>query len=83
MKVGDLVRNVSAVRTNPVVNESRGWEPVPAGHVGVVIGVRQTTLNASWNPNGVGDVYVDVELTANGEAVRCGNYLSSTFEIVA
>ena len=83
MKVGDLVRNVSAVRTNPVVNESRGWEPVPAGRVGVVVGVRQTTLNASWNPNGVGDVYVDVELTANGEKVRCGNYLASTFEIVA
>jgi hypothetical protein len=83
MKVGNLVRNEVAVRTNPIVNESRGWEPIPAGHVGLVVGVRQTDLNAHHNANGKGDVYVDVELVANGEKVRCGNYLASMFEIVA
>ena len=82
MKVGNLVRNVLAVRTNPVVNESRGWQPLEAGHTGVVVGVRQTKFNASYNKDGKGDVYVDVHLSVNGETVRCGNYLSNTFEVV-
>jgi len=82
MQVGDLVRNVRAVRTNPVVNESRNWEPIEAGHVGVVVAVRETTLNACYHPDGKGDVYVDVVLAANGEKVRCGNYHSGTFEVV-
>ena len=83
MKIGDLVRNVLSVRTNPVVNESRGWEPVSAGHIGVVTGGRQTTLNASYDKDGKGDVYVDVVLTVDGERVRCGNYLQGCFEAVA
>ena len=82
MKVGDLVRNVRAVRTNPVVNEGRDWKPVESGHVGVVTAVRQTDLNACYNKDGKGDVYVDVVLAANGDRVRCGNYHSGTFEVI-
>ena len=82
MKVGDIVRNVYPVRTNPVVNESRGWAPIEPGCLGVVTGVRQTGLNALYNKDGKGDVYVDVHLTYNGDSVRCGNYISSTFEVV-
>ena len=83
MKVGNIVRNVMAVRTNPVVNESRGWEPVEAGYTGIVTRVKETKYNASYNPTGKGDVYVDVHLSVNGETVRCGNYLSSTFQVIA
>ena len=83
MKVGDLVRNRFAVRTNPVVNESRGWSPVPAGHTGVVTNVKQTNLNATWNKDGKGDVYVDVHLFTPAGHIRCGNYLASTFEVIA
>lgn len=83
MKVGDLVRNVFAVRTNPVVNESRGWKPIEPGHTGVVVSVKQTELNAYWAPDGKGDVYVDVHLSVDGKTVRCGHYLASTFEVIA
>jgi len=83
MKVGDLVRTRLAVRTNPVVNESRGWLPIEAGQTGVVVAVKETNLNASWNKSGKGDVYVDVHLSVGGETIRCGNYLASTFEVIA
>jgi len=77
MKVGDIVRNVWPVRTNPVVNESRGWEPIESGHIGIVVAVRPDRLN---NPPLSG--YCDVVLSVNGETVRCGNYGQSTFEVV-
>ena len=83
MKVGNLVRNVLPVRTNPVVNEARGWQEVPAGQTGVVIAVRETDLNAWMRPDGKGDTYVDVRLTVDGELIRCGNYLAGHFEVVA
>lgn len=82
MQVGDIVRNIRDVRTNPVVNESRGWKPIPGGHLGIVLDVRQTDLNAWINANGKGDVYVDVMLSVNGESVRCGNYHSGGFEVI-
>ena len=82
MKVGDLVRNVHAVRTNHVVNAVRDWEPIEAGYVGIVVAVRETTLNACYHPDGKGDVYVDVVLAANGNMVRCGNYHSRIFEVL-
>ncbi len=83
MKVGDMVRNTMPVRTNPVVNESRGWSPINAGHLGIVTAVRQTSLNSSYRADGKGDVYVDVLLSVNGESVRCGNHLAGTFSVVA
>ncbi len=73
MQVGDTVRNILEVRTNPVVNESRGWSPIPVGHFGIVTKVKQSDHN---------HVYVDVLLAVDGEAVRCGNYHSGTFEVV-
>jgi hypothetical protein len=86
MQVGDTVRNILEVRTNPVVNESRGWSPIPAGHLGIVMKVKQTNLNARHSAGGkvtlMGDVYVDVLLAVDGEPVRCGNYHSGTFEVV-
>ncbi len=83
MKVGNLVRNVFAVRTNPVVNDSKGWHPIEPGHTGIVVEVRKTKLNADWNKDGKGDVYVDVHLSVDGKTVRCGNYLANTFEVIA
>ena len=82
MKIGTLVRNKYAVRTNPVVQESLGCEEVPAGFLGVVVDVRETELNAWMRPDGKGDTYVDVHLQVKGEIVRCGNYLASAFEEV-
>ena len=84
MKVGDMVRNVIPVRTNPSVNDLVGdGNPVKTGHLGIVIGVRQTNLNSSYRADGKGDVYVDVLLSVNGESVRCGNHLAGTFSVVA
>ena len=79
MKVGDVVRNTLAVRTNPIVHD----HPIEAGFLGIVIDVRQTDLNAGYRDDGKGDVYVDVILSVNGESVKCGNYHSGTFEVVA
>ena len=86
MQVGDFVRTVLPVRTNPVVNDSRGWEPIPPGRIGIILGVRQTELNAQHRADGEGDVYVDVELAggfdSNGARVRLGNYHSASFEVI-
>ena len=82
MKVGDMVRNVMPVRTNSVVNESRGWSPIEPGYTGIVMAVKQTKFNASLNGTGKGDVYVDVHLSVEGESVRCGNYGSGFFEVI-
>ena len=78
MKTGNIVRNIMSVRTNPVVNESRGWKPIDPGHLGIVIDVRPDTLN---NPP-LFD-YVDVMLSVDGTPVRCGNYAATTFEVIA
>jgi hypothetical protein len=78
MKIGDLVRNVWAVRTNPAVNESRGWAPIEAGYVGIVLDVRPDTLNDPPLIN-----YVDVMLSVDGAPVRCGNYGQGHFEVIA
>ncbi len=78
MRTGDIVRNISQVRTNPVVNESRGWKPIEPGYLGIVLDVRPDTLN---NPP-MSD-YVDVMLSVEGEAVRCGNYCAGFFKVVS
>jgi len=78
VKIGDMVKNITAVRTNMAVHD----HPVEAGCLGIVTGVRQTNLNASYRANGKGDVYVDVMLSVNGEGIRCGNYLAGAFEVV-
>jgi len=82
LQVGNIVRTVREIRTNPVVAESRGWDPVPANAYGVVTRVEQTNLNASWNSSGKGDVYVDVHIfdDGTGKPWKAGNYLASSFE---
>ena len=81
MKIGDIVTNTFAIRSNPVVCESRGYEPIERGAKGVVIAVRQTDLNRQWSKDGKGDVYVDVLIfdDGTGKQWKAGNYLSSTF----
>ena len=78
LRVGDIVRNITAVRTNPVVNEMRGTQPIEAGYLGIVLDVRPDVLNSPP----MGD-YVDVMLSVDGEAVRCGNYGAGFFKAVA
>ncbi|MBP04554.1 MAG: hypothetical protein CMA72_07205 [Euryarchaeota archaeon] len=83
MKVGDIVTNTLDVRANPVVNESRGWKPIPRGCTGIVLDVRETTWNSQWRASGKGDVYVDVLMTTpEGDTHRCGNYHSGSFEVI-
>ena len=81
LRVGDIVRTVREIRNNPVVAERRGWEPVPANSLGVVVAVKQTDLNARYNRNGKGDVYVDVHIfnDGTGKAWKAGNYHSGSF----
>lgn len=78
MQVGDIVRNIHEVRTNPVVNESRGWQPIPVGYLGIVLDVRADTLN---NPPLMD--YVDVMLSVDGQSIRLGNYAAGSFEVVS
>ena len=78
MKVGDIVRNVSSVRTNEAVNENRGWKPIGPGYVGIVLDVRPDILNTPPLLD-----YVDVLLSVDGAAVRCGNHSAGTFKVVA
>ena len=81
LRVGDIVRTVREIRTNPVVAERRGWEPVPADSLGVVIAVKQPDLNACYRADGKGDVYVDVHIfdDGTGEPWKAGNYHSGSF----
>ena len=79
LKKGDIVMNTSAIRSNPVVCESRGWSPIERGAVGVVLDVRQTDLNASYSKDGKGDVYVDVMMSTESGPWKAGNYLQGFF----
>ena len=83
LKKGDIVTNITSVRSNPVVCESRGWSPIEKGAIGVVLAVRQTDLNASYSKDGKGDVYVDVLMSTDSGPWRAGNYMQSTFVKVA
>ena len=79
LKKGDVVTNIVSVRSNAVVNERTGQQPIEAGHVGVVLEVRQTELNARYNKSGKGDVYVDVMISTGGGPWKAGNYLQGIF----
>ena len=79
LKKGDIVMNTSAIRSNPVVCESRGWSPIERGAVGVVLDVRQTDLNAGYSKDGKGDVYVDVMMSTESGPWKAGNYLQGYF----
>ena len=74
MKVGDVVKNVSAVWNNPEVPGG----PYPAGCLGVVVAIRPD----KWNNPPLFD-YVDVALVHEGKGVWCGNYAKPCFEVVS
>jgi len=76
VKIGDIVRNVSAVRTNPGVWESN--QQIKAGYLGIVLDIRHDTLNDPPLMD-----YVDVILSVDGQAIRLGNYGAPTFKVVA
>ena len=78
MKVGDIVRNMYDMRTNPAVHSPD--DLIPRGTVGVVIAIRETDLNAQWN--GTGEIYTDVVMSTVTGPVRCGNYISTFFEVL-
>ena len=82
LKSGDIVKNIISVRSNPAVNESRGWSPIEAGTVGIVLAVRQTDLNAEHRLNGKGDVYVDVLMSTPNGPWKAGNYMEGFFKVV-
>jgi hypothetical protein len=80
-RVGDIVVTTLAIRNNPVVCESRGYEPINRGSKGVIVGVHQTELNKAWKKSGIGDVYVDVHIfnDGTGKPWIAGNYHSGSF----
>ena len=82
LKPGDIVTNVISVRSNPAVCEMRGWSPIEAGAIGVVLAVRQTDLNAEWRKDGKGDVYVDVLMSTSAGPWKAGNYMQGFFKVV-
>ena len=73
MRVGDIVRNIRVIRTNPAVSGN----PISAGALGIVIAIRPDTLN---NPPLMN--YVDVLLSTSEEDTFCGNYAQGTFEVI-
>jgi hypothetical protein len=81
MKVGNMVRTRYAVRTSPL--QYANVAIVGAGQVGVVVAIRQTGYNTSYGKDGKDAIYVDVHLSVDGEIVRCGNHLASSFEVIA
>ena len=77
-KLGDIVHTAgSYVRANQY--NYCGYEPfdIPTGSRVRIIGIKQTTLNASWDKDGQGDVYIDFELldhtNPDGTPITCGN----------
>ena len=72
MKIGDVVRNVTAVHSNPAVP----GEPVEAGQLGIVVEIRPDPFGQKWN-------YVDVMLSHEGREVWCGNYMQGHFEVIS
>jgi len=76
-KVGDILHTSSTVRANAY--GYCGYEEIdlPRETPVRIIGIKQTTLNASHSKDGIGDVYVDFECVdlknADGTPVTCGN----------
>ena len=77
MKVGDMVRNVMPVRTNPVVHK----KPVGSGYLGVVVALRVAGIGSEFTSRSTD--YVDVVLSVDGTSVYCGNYHAGHFEAIA
>ena len=74
MKVGDVVQNKIALRSNSFTKGSE----IPRGTMGIVIEARPDTLNIPPLMN-----YVDVMMAHGEENAWCGNYAEGCFEVVA
>ena len=77
-KLGDIVHTAgSYVKANGY--NYCGYEPfdIPTGSRVRIIGIKQTDLNACYDKNGHGDVYIDFELldhtNPDGTPITCGN----------
>lgn len=81
IQVGDIVTNTMSIRSNPVVCERRGWEPIERGARGVVLAVRDSGLNKSLYDGKRGCIYLDVLIfdDGTGKQWKAGNYHSGSF----
>ena len=75
--LGDILHTSSTVRANGYGYCGYEEMDLPRETRVRIIGIKQTTLNASYDENGVGDVYVDFECVdlknPDGTPVTCGN----------
>ena len=76
-KVGDIVHTTREVIANRYGYCGYEEMNIPAGSRVRLLSVKETSLNASYDINGRGDVYVDFEFldykNPDGTPVRCGN----------
>ena len=84
LNLGDIVHIAGSYSTANGYNYC-GYEPfdIPAGSRARIIGINQTGLNASYQKDGRGDVYVDYELVdhtnPDGTQITCGNRHAGCF----
>ncbi len=71
MEVGDLVRNVIPMRTNPVVHSPE--EEIPKGTIGVITKIKGTL---------VGGTSVSAVMETPAGAAYCGGYDAGFFEVI-
>ena len=75
--IGDIFHTSGTVRANGYGYCGYEEMRLPRGTRVAIIGIKQTTLNASHDKNGVGDVYVDFQCidlkNPDGTHVTCGN----------
>ncbi len=76
-KVGDIVHTAREVIANRYGYCGYEEMTIPAGARVRLLSVKETTLNASYDHEGRGDVYIDFEFldytNPDGTRVRCGN----------
>jgi len=75
--VGDILHTSSSVRANGYGYCGYEEMDIPRGTRVAIIGIKQTDLNACYDKNGVGDVYVDFQCidlkNPDGTHVTCGH----------
>ena len=75
--LGDILHTSGTVRANGYGYCGYEEMDLPRGTRVRLIGIKQTTLNASHHDDGIGDVYIDFQCVdlknADGTPVTCGN----------
>ncbi len=75
--LGDILHTSGTVSANGYNYCGYEQMDLPLGTRVRLIGIKQTTLNASYDKDGVGDVYIDFECVdlknSDGTPVTCGN----------